>query len=92
MFPWLGARPISEIQAPELLAVLRRIEARGSVESAHRVLQNLGPDFQVCPSHWPRKRDIATDLRGALSVVTVTHHAAITDPKEIGGLRAARPG
>jgi hypothetical protein len=39
IFPWLGARPIAEITAPDLLEVLRRIEARGAVESAHRAHQ-----------------------------------------------------
>lgn len=42
LFPWLGARPIAEIKAPELLQVLRRIEARGALETAHRALQNSG--------------------------------------------------
>ena len=38
VFPWLGGRPIAEITAPELLAVLRRIEERGALETAHRAL------------------------------------------------------
>jgi integrase len=40
VFPWLGARPIKSITAPELLTILRRIEAKGTLETAHRVKQN----------------------------------------------------
>ena len=89
-----GSAPgsISEIKAPELLAVLRRIEARGSVESARRVLQNFGQIFRYALATGRVERDIAADLRGALTSVTVTHHAAITDPKEIGGLLRAIDG
>jgi hypothetical protein len=42
LFPWLGKRPISEIEPPELLAALRRIEERGAVDTAHRAKQNCG--------------------------------------------------
>src|SRR5262249_37601939 len=46
VFPWLGKRPISEIKASELLAVLRRIESRGALETTHRVMQNCGQVFR----------------------------------------------
>jgi integrase len=92
VFPWLGARPIGEIKAPDLLACLRRIEARGAIESARRVLQNFGQIFRYALATGRVERDIAADLRGALTSVTVTHHAAITDPKEIGGLLRAIDG
>jgi len=42
IFPWLGARPVAEIAAPEILTVMRRIEARGALETAHRALGNCG--------------------------------------------------
>ena len=38
IFPWIGGRPIAELTAPELLAVLRRFEERGVLETAHRAL------------------------------------------------------
>jgi hypothetical protein len=41
-FPWLGRRPVGEIEPPELLACLRRIEARGAIETAHRVKDACG--------------------------------------------------
>ena len=46
VFPSLGARPVGEVTAPELLAVLRRIEARGAIETAHRAHQNCGRVFR----------------------------------------------
>lgn len=48
VFPWLGSRPINEITAPELLSVLRRIESRGALDTAHRAHQNCGQVFPLC--------------------------------------------
>lgn len=53
LFPWLGKRPIAEIKAPELLAVLRRIESRGASETAHRAMQNCGQVWSdLAPEKW----------------------------------------
>ena len=38
VFPWIGATPVDTLKAPELLKVMRRVEARGAVETAHREL------------------------------------------------------
>ena len=46
IFPWIGGRPIADITAPEILTVLRRIEARGALETAHRALGNIGQVFR----------------------------------------------
>ncbi len=46
VFPWIGDRPIAEIAAPELLSVMRRIEDRGAVETAHRTLSSCGQVFR----------------------------------------------
>ena len=46
VFPSIGGRPIAEITAPELLAVVRKIEARGALETAHRALGNCGQVFR----------------------------------------------
>ena len=45
VFPWIGKRSVKDILAPELLAMLRRIESRGANEIAHRVKQNCGRVF-----------------------------------------------
>ena len=51
VFPWIGGKPIAEITAPELLAVLRRIELRGSTDTAHRALQNCRADIPLWHCH-----------------------------------------
>jgi integrase len=89
VFPWIGGRPIADITAPELLATLRRIESRGAIETAHRAHQSCGQIFRYAIATGRAERDIAADLRGALQPVVSTHHASITDPKEIGALLRA---
>ena len=92
VFPWIGIRPVSDVTAPELLAVLRRIEARGAVETAHRAHQNCGQVFRYAIATGRAERDPSGDLRGALPAVKQEHHASITDPKAIGGLLRAMQG
>ncbi len=86
IFPWLGARPIGEITAPELLDTIRRIESRGALETAHRALANCGQVFRYAIATGRAQRDTAADLRGALPPTREKHHASITDPKAIGEL------
>ncbi|MDP3244860.1 MAG: integrase arm-type DNA-binding domain-containing protein [bacterium] len=92
VFPWLGGRPLAEIKAPELLEVLRRIEDRGAIETAHRVLQNSGQVFRYAIATGRAERDISADLRGALTPWKPQHYAAITEPKEIAPLLRAIDG
>lgn len=89
IFPWLGKRPIKEITAPELLSSLRRVESRGSIETAHRILQVCGQVFRYAIVTGRAERDISADLKGALAPVKKKHHASITDPVEIGKLLRA---
>ncbi len=86
IFPWLGARPIAEILAPELLTTLRRMEARGAVYTAHTILQTCGQIFRYAIATGRAMRDPAADLRGALQPVKGKHYAAVTEPKAIGPL------
>lgn len=88
-FLWLGSRPIAEITPPELLKVLRRIEERGAVDSAHRMRYYFGQIFRYAIATGRAERDMAADLRGALTTVETTHRAAITDPNAIGALLRA---
>jgi integrase len=92
VFPWVGARPIADITPPELLTVLRRIEERGAVDTAHRAQQNCGQVFRYAIATGRAQRDPSADLRGALPPVSKSHFAAITDPKEIGELLRAING
>ncbi|MFG6466842.1 tyrosine-type recombinase/integrase [Roseateles sp. BYS87W] len=85
-FPWIGKRPIAEVEAPELLQCLRRIEARGAIETAHRVKDACGQVFRYGIATGDCTRNPAADLRDALRPVQSRHHAAITDPKQVGKL------
>ncbi|MDD2722182.1 MAG: integrase arm-type DNA-binding domain-containing protein [Gallionella sp.] len=89
LFPWIGGKPIADISAPELLAAVRRIEARGAVETAHRALQNCGQVFRYAIATGRAERDPSPDLKGALPPVKETHLAAITDPGKVGALLRA---
>lgn len=92
IFPWVGGRAIAEVKAPELLECLRRIEKRGALETAHRALQNCGQVLRYGVATGRTERDISSDLRGALPPVKPSHHAALTEPKEIGELLRAIDG
>lgn len=85
-FPWIGARPVGEIKAPELLSVLRRIESRGALETAHRVKSIAGQVFRYAVATGRAERDPVGDLKGALPPATPVHRAALTEPKEVAGL------
>ena len=86
VFPWIGARSIGQITAPELLQTLRRIEARGAIETAHRAKQACGQVFRYAIATGRAERDPTPDLREALKPVQVEHMPAITDPKRVGEL------
>jgi len=92
LFPWIGNRPIAEIKAPELLAVLRRVESRGALESAHRIRTIAGQVFRYAVATGRAERDPSADLKGALPQPGEKHHAAITDPKEVAPLLRAVDG
>lgn len=89
IFPWLGARPISEITAPELLAVLRRIEGRGALDTTLRAKQNCGQIFRYAVATGRADRDPSGDLRGALAPVKRENFAAITNPAQVAELLRA---
>jgi integrase len=92
VMPWLGTRPIAEIDPPELLAALKRIEARGAHETAHRTKEKCGQVFRYAIAHGTARRDPSADLRGALAPIVRTSRAAITDPTKVGALLRAIDG
>lgn len=92
IFPWIGKKPITEIEAPLLLEVIRRIESRGAIETAHRVLSNCGQVFRYAIQTGRASRDVAHDLKGAIPPSKENHHAAILEPEKIGGLLRAIDG
>lgn len=86
IFPWLGERPIEEITPPQLLEVIRCIENRGALETAHRALANCGQVFRYAIATSRATRDPSGDLRGALPPVKGEHFAAVTEPKQVAEL------
>ncbi|MCZ6873077.1 MAG: integrase arm-type DNA-binding domain-containing protein [bacterium] len=86
IFPWLGREPIAAISAPDLLVVVRKIEKRGAIETAHRTLSICGQIFRYAIVTGRAERDVAADLRGALEPVRKKHLAAIVEPKRVGEL------
>lgn len=86
LFPHIGSRPIASITAPDMLRVLRPIEERGKHETAHRTKQRASEVFRYAIATGRAERDPTADLRGALAPLVVTNRAALTDPKQVGGL------
>lgn len=92
IFPWMGAKPIRSITAPDLLTCLRRLEDKGTLDTAHRAKQNCGQVFRYAIATGRAERDPTPDLRGALPIVHKQHYAAITDPTEVAKLMRAIDG
>jgi len=92
VFPWMGNRPIIEIDAQEVLRTLRRVESRGAIESAHRIKILCGQIFRYAVATGRANRDHTADLKGALPPAEKKHFAAITDPKKLEPLLKAIDG
>jgi integrase len=88
-FAAIGERPVAKITAPEVLSVLRKVEARGRYESARRLRSTCGMVFRYAIATGRAERDPSVDLRGALTAPKVTHRAAVVDPAGIGALLRA---
>lgn len=88
----IGDRPIAEIEPPELLEVLRKIENGGLHETVARLRATASNVFRFGIASGYCKRDPAADLRGALTTATSIPHPAITDPKQVGKLLRAIDG
>ena len=86
VLPWLGARPIADIDAPELLVVIRRIEERGAFETAKRVLNTCSQVFRYGIQTGICANDPAQALKGALTARRVSHLAAVVDPAGVAAL------
>lgn len=87
VFPFIGGLPIHTIGPRDVLdKVVRKIEARGSIDTAHRAKQICGQIFRYAVAVGLAERDVTADLRGALAEIPKAHFAAITEPKQAGGL------
>lgn len=88
IFPTIGKRSIDQIEAPELLQTIRKIESRGAYDLAHRVLQVCGQVFRYGIATGRCTRNLSTDLRGALTPHKKQHQAAVR-PEELAELMRA---
>jgi len=88
-FPLLGSRPIKNITPPELLTVLRRIEKRGALATAHTIRSIAGQIFRYAVATGRVERDLSADLKGALPPAKVKHRPAITEPAGLAPLLRA---
>ncbi|MCX7173420.1 MAG: tyrosine-type recombinase/integrase [Proteobacteria bacterium] len=84
-FPFIGRRPIADIEAPELLLMARKMEDRGAFDLAHRVLQVNGQVFRYGIATGRCSRDITADLRGALTPHKAKHQPSVR-PEELPDL------
>jgi integrase len=86
VFHQIGSMPISNIGPRDVLAMVRKIEAREAFDTAHRVSQLCGQIFRYAVANGSAERDVTQDLRGALAAVPKKHYAAITEPSKLGEL------
>jgi integrase len=92
IFPFVGKLAISSITPPQLLEVLRRIESRGVIETAHRALENCSQVFRFAVAEGKAPSNPARDLKDALKKPVVKHYPAITEPARLGELLRASDG
>lgn len=91
-FPRIGGKPIAALAPPDVLDMLRRVEKRGALETAHRLQANISQACRYAVATGRAQRDVTADLRGALPPVQQEHMAAITDPKQVAELLRAMDG
>ncbi len=88
-FPALGERPIAEIKAAEVLAILKHLERRGTLETAKRVRATIGAVIRYAIATARAESDPTTALAGAIVAPKVKHRAAILDPVALGAFLRA---
>ena len=88
----LGSRPVADVQAHELLTVLKQVEASGRNDTAKRLLSFSGGVFRFAMATARANTNPADALRGALVAPKVKHRAAILEPKAVGALLRAIDG
>ena len=89
VFPFLGDRQMDTVTPPEVLALLRRIEARGAVDLAHRTRGIIGQIYRYAIATGRADRNPAGDLIGAIPPAQVQHYPALTEPAQVGELLRA---
>lgn len=91
-FPYIGKRSLRSLTSPEILALVRRVESRGKIETAHRLKQDCGAICRYGISTGRAENDPTSALRGALTPLNVTHRASVQNPQAIGAMLRAIDG
>lgn len=86
VFPWIGARPLTSLKATDVLTTVRRIEARGSIETAHRALSNIGQVLRYGIACGMLDVDVTNRMSEALHPVPDNNFAAAIEPDDVGKL------
>lgn len=89
VFPWIGPMPIGDIEVSDLLAIMRRMEKRGALDTARRVRQYISSVYRYAIATARAKHDLAADVKGATPAPLRNSYPSITDPARIGGLLRA---
>ncbi len=89
VFPWIGKRPIAEIEAPEILSLMRRVDKRGARYTAHRIRSEISQVFRFAIATGRAKADPAQPLIGAIPPAVERHFSSITDPVKVGEMLRA---
>jgi len=89
LFPFIGDKPVATLKPRDILGVIQRVEARGAIDSAHRIKQMCGQIMRFGVALGWCERDVTPDLKGALAAIPRTNFAAITEPKELAVLMRA---
>lgn len=84
--PWIGDKPVAELEAPEVLSMLRRLVKRGTLNTAGRVRETVSAIFRYAVATGRAKRDPAADLRDALPKADARNFAAVTEPNDVAEL------
>jgi integrase len=89
IFPWIGSLPITGIETPDILALIQRVEKRGTIETAHRLKMLCSRIFRYGIATGRVKYDPTIGLDDALVPLSVKHRSTITEPKAVGALLRA---
>lgn len=92
VFPWLGAKPVTDISAPDVLSVIRRIDARGARYTAHRCRGQISQVMRYAIATGRAERDPCPDLKGAIPPAVAGNFASITDPSKVAEMLRAFDG
>ena len=84
IFPVIGNRPIADVKPPEILAMLKSVEAKGTPYTAGRLREICGQVFRYAIQTGTAIYDPAASMRGAIAKHTVRHRPALTTRREFG--------